>query len=150
MDLNRIAIAGNVTVTPKIETSPDNTTWTTFNGVYSAYSSNFRYVKITLTFATSDSGILKINSTSVRLDVKSKSKSYTVTCLSTDVGGTSTDITGDFISVQSVSSGVIGTAVGIPVVDVVGTANPTSFKTFLFNTSGTRINGQVTVTLGGV
>lgn len=150
LDVNNTAIAGTVTVTPKIETSPDNSTWTTFNGVYTTYSSNFRYVKITLTFTTSDSGVLKINSTTVRLDVKTKTKSYTVTCVSTDVGGTSTNITGDFIKVDAVSQGVIGTTVGIPVVDVVGTSNPTSFKTLLFNTSGTRINGTVTVTLGGV
>jgi hypothetical protein len=148
--LTRRTVAGTVTISPTIETSPDNATWTAYAGAYETHASNFRYVRVTLAFSTSDGGFEEVSGSMVKLDVKTKKIQGTVSAVSTDSGGTSVDITGKFVDVQSITVSPQGTTAAIAIYNFTDTPNPTSFKVLLFNTSGTRISGTVSYTVQGV
>ncbi len=150
LTLTRTTIAGTVTITPKIETSPDNSTWTTFNNVYEAFSTSFRYVKITLTFASTGGGFLQITDSLVRLDVKNHTVSGMGTAVSTDSGGTVVDITGKFVDVASIQVTAQGTSAINAIYDFVDAPNPTQFKVLLYNSSGTRVSGPFSYNIEGV
>ena len=148
--VTRTTIVGTVSITPTISVSANGTTWTDYAGVYEVYAVNFRYVKITLNFATSDHGLLMITGTNVKLDVKLKTIQGMANVVSTDAGGTAVDITGQFIDVQSVQVSPQGTVFAIAVYDIVDAPFPTSFKILLFNAAGAKISGPVSWTLRGV
>jgi hypothetical protein len=150
LTLSRLAIVGTVSVSPTIETSLNGSSWTVFSGVYECYATNFKYVRITLDFSTSNSGFEEIVSSSIKLDMKVKKVQGTVSAVSTDSGGTSVDITGLFTDVQSITLTPLGTSAAIAVYDFTDTPNPTSFRILLFNTSGTRISGTVSYIVQGV
>lgn len=151
LTLTRETIVGNVTVTPTIQTSPDNSTWTTYAGVYECFGTNFRYVKITLAFSTSDSGFVRVTGTMVRLDVKLKTYSGTGAAVAGDSGGTAVDITGQFIDVSSITVTPQGTTSITGLYDFTDIPNPTSFKVLLFNTTtGARVSGSFSFTVRGV
>jgi len=88
--------------------------WTDYAGVYSVYAVNFRYVKITLDFTTADSGVMTINASTVRLDVKQKTFEGVAAAVSTDVGGTTVYLTDDGL--------VGGNKVFLDVTSIVATA----------------------------
>jgi hypothetical protein len=150
---------GTVTITPTVSTSPNSTVWTDFVGVYSAYSTAYRYVKYILNMtathdgsglATDTASLIVIQPLNYRLDVKQRTFQGMVSALSTDAGGTSVDITGQFIDVASITVSALGTTALFVVYDFVDTANPTAFKVLVFNSSGTRVSATVSYTLRGV
>lgn len=149
--ITRETIVGNVTVAPTIQTSPDGSTWTTYAGVYECFGTNFRYVKITLAFSTSDSGFLRVTGSTVRLDVKLKTYSGTGSAVAADSGGTAVDITGQFIDVTSIAVTAQGTTSITALYDFTDVPNPTSFKVLLFNSiTGARVSGPFSYTVRGV
>jgi hypothetical protein len=150
MALTKSSITGTVTVTPTISVSANGTSWIDYVGVYSVFAGNFRYVKITLNFASSDNGIVAITASAVKLEVKLKTVQGMCSALWTDTGGTVVDITGQFLDVQSISLTPQGTAAAIPIYDFVDTSYPTQFEIYLFNSSGGRISGTVSYTVRGV
>jgi hypothetical protein len=128
-------------------------------GVYSAYSTAYRYVKYILNMtathdgsglATDTASLIVIQPLNYRLDVKQRTFQGMVSALSTDAGGTSVDITGQFIDVASITVSALGTTALFVVYDFVDTANPTAFKVLVFNSSGTRVSATVSYTLRGV
>jgi len=64
---------GTYTVTPKIETSPDNSVWTTYDNTQSIFTSNFRYVRYKLTIdLANDKQIVQVQDWKARLFVQEK------------------------------------------------------------------------------
>lgn len=150
LTLTRETIVGTVTVVPTLEISLDGQTWTTHAGVYACYANTFRYVRVTLNFATADHGFMVITDSLVRLDVKQKTVQGSVAAAASDSGGTAIDITGRFIDVQSI---IVSAQSAVPVwavYDFVDVPNPTTFKVLIFNTVGTRVSGTVSYTVKGV
>ena len=149
-DVTRTTASGTVTVTPTISVSPDNVTWTDHTGVYQVYATNFRYVKYRLDVATSDSGVLFFLSARAKLEAKQKTYEGTVACSSGDSGGTSVNITGQFIDVNSIQVTAAGSSPIIAIYDFVDAPYPTTFKVLLYNTSGSRVSGTASFLLRGV
>lgn len=153
-----LTVSGTMTVTPQIETSPNGTTWTVA-GTSSAYGTSFQYVRYTLSFSATHDGtglstdtsvLLRVSGLDYRLDIKQKRFAGTVAALSTDSGGTSVNITGQFIDVSSITVSALGTTPLYVVYDFVDAPNPTSFKVLVFNTSGTRVSATVSYEITGV
>lgn len=142
--LNGAAVAGAPTVQCDISTSPDNVTYTTFSNVFSAYATNFRYVKARITITGSGGAALyQIAGLNVRLESKLKTDQGSVSAVSTDSGGTVVTFNQTFLSVAAINITPLGTTPVIAVVNFAGGANPTTFQVLLFNTSGARISGPV-------
>lgn len=150
LSLTRQVIVGDVTVTPTIQTSLDNATWTTFSGVYEAFAPTFRYVKISITFTSVSGGFLVVSGSMVRLDSKMKTISGMGNAVSTDSGGTAVDITGKFIDVNSINVTPQGTSSLVAIYDFVDTGNPTSFKVLIFNQAGARVSAPFSYTIEGI
>lgn len=154
-----LPISGTMVITPQIETSPNAVSWTAYAGVYSTFGLSFRYVRYTLAFtaahdgtglATDTSVLLKVKPLNYRLDVKQKRFSGSVAALSTDAGGTTVNITGLFLDVDSITVSALGTTPLYCVYDFTDTPNPTSFKVLVFNTAGTRVSATVGYSISGV
>jgi predicted phage tail protein len=145
-------VAGTVTVTPQISvrkliTDP----WTDYAGLSSVFVTDFRYVKVSYTFTqTGGANIVSVTGLNVRFDVKLKNDAGTVAAVSTDSGGTTVPFTVSFVDVQSITLSPAGTAARIAVYDFVDVPNPTSFKVLLFDTSGTRVSGNVGWSVKGI
>lgn len=125
-----------------ISTSLDNVTYVTTTGVTTLFGTNFRYVKVRLN-ATSAGGddLVQLLGFSCVVEVKIKSDFGTINCVASDSGGTNTTFNYPFLSVTSINLTPEGSTAIIPTVKFTPVANPTSFKSLLFNTSGTRISG---------
>lgn len=142
---------GSQTVTPKIEVSTDNSTWTTYNGLWSVYARNFRYVRFTGTETPLDNKSQTIYSgLQFRLDTKLKNDGFTGTCNAGDPGGTLFNFQVQFVDVTSIVATPInaGEARDV-VVDFVDTPYPTSFSVLLFNKLGHRVSGDVSFAIRG-
>ena len=150
-------VTGEAAVTIDILVSNDDITYTTYADTLQIYATNFRYIKVRINATTATSGLVKINSLNIRLDSKLRSISGTKTCTSSDSGGTTIYLTDDrssggnkeFVDVDSISITPLGTTPVIAVYDFVDAVNPLSFKVLLFNTSGTRVTGDVSYVVRG-
>lgn len=144
--------SGTVTVTPmisvrKLVTDP----WTDYSGLDSVFVTDFRYAKVRYTFTqTGGANLVRVSGLNVRFDVKLRSDAGTVPAVSTDSGGTTVTFNVPFVDVQSITLTPSGTAARIAVYDFVDAPNPTSFKVLLFNTSGTRVSGDVGWAVKGI
>lgn len=150
---------GAVSLAPSISTGTDGSTYPNINSGLTAYSTQFRYVRYKIDFtaaatagglAADTKNIIKIRPLNYRLDLRMRTKEFFVSAVSTDVGGTTQDITGLFVDVQGISATVLGTTGGFAVIDFTDAGNPTQFKVYAFNTAGTRISATVGVILRGV
>lgn len=93
-------IVGTSTVTYTISVSTDNITYTAV-GNTSAFSTNFRYIKIGITAVQNSAGsIYKISSLRVRLDSKQKTEANSVTIPTS--GSKIVNFDTEFIDVQSI------------------------------------------------
>lgn len=150
---------GTVGVVPTIETSPNNSDWTSYPSTYSVYGVSFRYVRYTLDFsaahtgsglATDTANFLAYSPLSYVLDLKLKTYQGMTACNAGDAGGTTVDITGRFIDVQAITVTPAGTSAMYAIYDFVDAPNPTQFKILLFNTAGTRVSGTASWVVRGV
>lgn len=149
---------GTVSVGLTIATGTNGTTFPNSSSSSPFYSTGFRYVRYSLAFSASHDGsglatdtnkILRIKA-NYRLDLRLKTKEYSVNAVSTDTGGTTLNITGDFVDVQAITATVISSSFGVAVIDFTDVANPTSMKVLAYNSSGTRISATVNVIVRGV
>ncbi len=144
--------AGAVTITPmisvrKLVTDP----WTDYSGLDSVFVTDFQFAKVRYTFTqTGGTNLVRVTGLNVRFDVKLRSDAGTVPAVSTDSGGTTVTFNVPFVDVQSITLTPSGTAARIAVYDFVDVPNPTSFKVLLFNTSGTRVSGDVGWAVKGI
>lgn len=145
-------VTGSVAVTPKISVRKLATdAWTDYAGVSSVYVTDFRYVKVRFDFASSGGDdLINITALNVRMEVKQKTDSGVVAAVSTDSGGTTVNFGVSFVDVSSITLSPKATAARIAVYDFIDAPNPTSFKVLLFDTSGTRVSGDVGWLVKGV
>lgn len=144
-------VVGTVAVTTTISYKQNvGDAWTTVVA-NSTYATNFRYIKVRLDFAGSDDKAFRsIKNLNIKLDYRKKSDRGTVAVLSTDSGGTVVNFNETFMDIESITLSPLTTTAAIACYDFVDTANPTSFKILLYNTSGVRISGTVSWTANGV
>lgn len=150
--LSYTSTAGTVTITPKISvrklvTDP----WTDYANVSSVFVTDFRYVKVRFDFASvGGDDLVTVTGLNIRFDVKLKNDAGTATAVSTDSGGTTVSFNVSFVDVESITVTPKGTAARIAVYDFVDVINPTSFKVLLFDTTGTRVSGDVSWSVKGI
>jgi hypothetical protein len=135
--------SGNYTVTRQIFVSSNGVSYTAqpLNAMM-VFVSNIRYVKVTYSWTVDTNTILEVGNFHLRLDSKIKNDGGTGTAVSTDVGGTVVLFNIPFVDITSINVTPKGTTAIIPVYDFVDAPNPTQFKVLLYNTSGTRVNGE--------
>ena len=139
--LTYATIAGAVTITPLIEVSPDNATWTSLGNVWQGFSQAFRYVRVTLAFATANNGVIRASGLTVRLDSKLKNDGGNGSAVSTDSGGTTISFNVAFLAVTSITITPNAASASFSAAPLPGGANPTSFQVYLWNSSGARLSG---------
>lgn len=139
----------NLLVRPKIEVSPDNSSWVTYDGVWDAFASNFRYVKVTISVETSllTTNIVRISNLNCLLNAKAIEDSGSVTAISSDSNGTIVNFSKEFIDVTSIIVSPAGTTALIPVYDykdtlITGTYNLVSNICTITATNHAQIAGQ--------
>lgn len=164
MGVTRSELAGTVTFTPEILTSPDNSTYTSLGNVYEAAASSFRYVKYRLVATTSNGGVSTIQQINVKLDVKQKTTIGSMNVADTTGDGTSVTFSSLGISPVDVVGNPLAEAPYIPspytvyggvdpnpikaLVNFVDVPNPTAFKVLAWDKAGTRVAvNNVTVTV---
>jgi len=108
-------ISGTITITPKISISADNISYTDYEGADTIYAVNFRYVKIRLTFAGSNTSIYRLNNMDLRLDAKLLNDAGSVSALSTDTNGTIVNFNKQFVDITSITATGAGTTSIVPV-----------------------------------
>ncbi len=141
---DEVSMVGTVTYTDDISVSLDDSSYTTYTGVSQVFASNFRYVKYKINFTAANTNSLsRLNNIRSKLSLKIEEESGTVTCVSSDSGGTTVTFVKAFLDVEEIQATPNGTTAQFPVVNFVDIPNPTTFKVLLFNDSGTRINGSV-------
>ncbi|UNC12854.1 host specificity protein J [Acidiphilium multivorum] len=144
------AIAGAPGLTVTIETSPDNSTWTSYPDTSLVYATAFRYVRVLLTVTGGAGDLLRITALNVKLEVKQISDSGTAICSAGDANGTPVTFNKSFIDVTSIAVTPQGTTPIQAVYDFQDVPNPTGFSIYLFDNAGNRVSGTAGWTANGV
>lgn len=144
-------VSGTVTIYPTISVKLNSgDAWTDYAGVTSVFTSNFRYIKVTLDFSSAtDTDLAYLTYIRTLVSIKLRSDSGSVACLSTDSGGTQVNFNLTFLDVDSITVTANSTTPVIAIFDFVDAPNPTGFKILLYNTSGTRVSGTASWTARG-
>ena len=142
---------GAQNVVPTIEVSADGITWVTYNNVWQVYTTNFRYVRFTGTETPLDSKSQTMYSNlNFRLDAKLKNDGFSGMCYAADVNGTVFNFQTQFVDVTSIVATPLNAGEARDVViDFVDTPYPTEFRVYLFNKSGNRVDGLVSLAIRG-
>ena len=160
LNITAPVLSGSVSLSTIISVSPTNLagSWTDYNGS-SAYASNFRYVKVTITATTANGGVIAITGGQVQLEVRMQSMEGTATANAADVGGTTVYITDNrqvtgnavFLDVESIQVSPKATIPIIACYDFTDISNPNYFKVLLFQQSnGARYTGDFSFLVRGV
>ena len=148
---NQTAMDGNPSITPKISVSADNINWTDYPGVWQAFATNFRYVKVRLDFSASGGDDLaKVSQLNIKMAFKLKGDAGSGTANSGDSGGTQVNFNETFVDVEAITVTANATASVTAVYDFTDTPNPTGFKVLLFDASGNRVSGGFSWSAKGV
>lgn len=131
----------NVTLTPTIATSTDNTNWTTFPVNYQVFATNFRYVRLTV--EANGNGLSLIRLTKLKLVIGNQSYQDTgiSTAVSTDTNGSLVTFNLAFKKIKSIVLTPISTTTVTAVYDYSEQVNPTGFRVYLYSTMGGRLSG---------
>lgn len=148
-------LAGGGTVAVQIDVSNTSATgpWTALApGATVTTGVAFRWIRVTLT-VTSDGGtndLARLAGLSLRASQQKITESGTVSCVSTDAGGTTYTFTETFSGVASIQATPIGTSDRRAAVDFnYSTSNPTTCKVLLYDSAGARVTGQVALYIEG-
>jgi predicted phage tail protein len=148
VNLSGTVLYGSPTISPRISTSLDNISYTDYDGSYSIFGLNFRYVKIRITASQNSSADLyRINNLSLRLDAKQITDSGSVSALSTDTNGTIINFNKEIIDVTSITVSPQTTAARYAVYDfkdvvIAGTYSVTSNVATINATAHGLLQGQ--------
>ena len=146
-------VIGTTGITPKIyvKTASGDSWGSPFTGsqstssnlVFSAFATNFRFVKYELGFSsTGNDDLLKMTALNLRLETKQIGDSGRGTASASDTGGTTVTFNVSFVDVESITVTPSGTTARIGIYDFVDAPNPTTFKVLLYDTSGNRASGD--------
>ncbi len=127
-----------------ILSSDDSITWTEHTDVSKITSSNFRYIKVKVSFVGSENDAFIVNIMEVKLDSKVKNDSGKAYASASDTEGTRIDFNKSFIDVINLTITPIGTTRKDFVCDFEDTDYPTYFKVYMFDTLGNRIDSDFT------
>lgn len=140
--LDHSPIVGTPSVQCTIQISPDNATWTTYNNVWEAYATSFRYVKITITWATATQAVDQVNGLSVRLDSKVKTDPGGIATITDANAGVWVPFTIPFVDVSNISITPLGSVPRNYILDFADAPYPAGFRLYLTDTSLNKVTGS--------
>lgn len=153
MDWSVNVIVGNVAINATIEASTDGTTWSVPSIGKSAFFTELRYARITLTFTpTDDKSSIEFFNFRIFLNTKLVLTSGSISAKlldnasatpSTHLGGTYVAFVKPYKSVNSITLTTNSQQPITAIYDLIGVANPDGFKIFVFDSAGIRIDQQV-------
>lgn len=141
LDYERI---GNGGFQIDISISEDNTNWTLYSNSSKVTTSNFRYVKVKVSFIGSVNDAFIVNTMEVKLDSKIKSDNGKTTAKDSDVHGTIVNFNKSFVDVVNISITPLGTTLKNFICDFTDVPNPTYFKVYIYDMNGNRITSDFT------
>lgn len=127
-----------------VSISEDGTNYTTYNDTSKVTASNFRYVKVKVSFIGSVNDAFIINTMEVKLDSKIKSDNGKGTSSSSDTTGTTVYFNKSFVDVVNITITPIGTTRKTFACDFEDLPNPTFFKVYIYDMNGNRITSDFT------
>jgi hypothetical protein len=144
--------AGTVTEIPGVESSLDRITWTPIVHAKSVFLQSFRYVRITIDFTQdNDKALAVFYNLTYSLDIKHELDSGNIIALASDVNGTVVNFNKHFKDVDSITLSATKSTEPLTLIyDFQDIPNPVSFKIFVFNSIGTRVDAQVSWKARGV
>jgi predicted phage tail protein len=149
---NRLNLLGAVNVRSTISIKLNiGDSWTNYANVSSVFALNFRYVKVTLDFAsTGGNQLVKELQLTVKLDVKLISDSGSKSCVAGDATGTLVTFAITFVDVRSITVTPEGTTPVIATYDY-NSANPNQVELYLWDrATGARVSGLASWNITGV
>lgn len=141
LDYERVGVGG---FQIDISISEDGTNYTTYTDISKVTASNFRYVKVKVSFIGSVNDAFIINTMEVKLDSKIKSDNGKGTSLLSDTTGTTVYFNKSFVDVVNITITPIGTTRKTFVCDFEDVPNPTFFKVYIYDMNGNRITSDFT------
>jgi hypothetical protein len=137
VDVTADTVTGNPDVSVQIETRETTTdSWTVFDpGQARIYSTNFRYIRMTLTVQTDDGvDLARVRSVLTRVSTKLKGDQGTA---QVTANPTRVDFNTSFIDIDSIVATIKGTTAGQTVMyDFLDAPNPTGFDLYVFDDTG--------------
>lgn len=151
IDWSITVISGTVTATSSIELSTDGISWGSPISGQSAFGTNVRYIRITITFTgATDKSLIWFYNLQFFLDVKREMDSGNLTANAADSGGTTVTFNKAFKSVDSITLVSQSLEPIYPIYDFVNIPNPTTFKVLIFDSAGQRITYPVSWKARGI
>lgn len=141
LDYERI---GNGGFQIDISISEDNTNWTLYSNSSKVTTSNFRYVKVKVSFVGSVNDAFIVNTMEVKLDSKIKSDNGKTIANVSDVNGTIVNFNKPFVDVVNITITPLGTTLKTFICDFIDVPNPTFFKVYIYDMNGNRITSDFT------
>jgi hypothetical protein len=137
-------LAGNPSYQIDISISTNGINYIDYFNQSQIFGTNFRYIKFRITATTtSDLDVLYLSKLNLVLDAKLKTDSGSITANASDIGGTTVNFNENFLDITSITVSANSTSPLFAIYDFVDIPNPTFFKILVFNSSGTRVNAQV-------
>lgn len=144
-------IVGSMAVALDIRVSDDNITYSSAFTTPSFFTTSVRYIKAKLSFTGgNDKSLLELYNFIISLIVHREVDGDDQSVFAADVGGTVVNFIKPFKSVESITVSPKSTAQQEAIYDFAGGINPTSFKVYLFNAAGARIDGTISWKARGV
>lgn len=138
------AIDGDINITAEISYSDDGITYTTPEGGTQLFALSMRYARVKMIFTPDDDkSISDIIYLKCFINVKREMDGGTVDVFAADVSGTPVNFNKAFKDVESITATPQTTVSQTPVIEFVDIPNPTTFSIYLFDDTGTRIDGTV-------
>lgn len=147
-----IILDGSVTVAVHIEFSDDNISWTSGgSGQTQIIATNFRYIRVTLDFASvGGDDLAYVEDVLISIDKRVDDDSGKFAAVSTDTNGTRVYFNKDFIDAQTPTVNVSSTEIVDVVVDFNDIPDPEYFDVYVFSrATGLRINANCSWTVRG-
>ncbi len=127
-----------------ISISEDNANWILYSNSSKLTASNFRYVKVKISFIGSKNDAFIVNTLEVKLDSKIKSDNGKTTANVSDENGTIVNFNKSFVDVVNITITPLGTTLKTFICDFIDVPNPTFFKVYIYDMNGNRITSDFT------
>lgn len=149
---NQASVVGTVaTASTTLETSTDGITWSAPTLGTSVFAQSLRYVRLTMNFVGANDKSLSIyTNLQCLLNVHREQDGGQANVFAADAGGTTVTFNKAFKALDALAVTPLSTLEQKAVYDFAFPPNPTTFKVFLFNAAGARIDGLVTWVARGI
>lgn len=139
-----------IVLTPSIQVSTDNVTWTVYSSTSQAFADAFRYLRLRWDFEGPNTlAYMRITNVAISVYLERDEEIGSVACNSGDSGGTTVTFAKDWFDVEDIQLTVEGTTASFPVLNFTDVVNPTSFKILVFDENGARASRTVRYRIRG-